>query len=203
MGNTMANVLKFTLFIIFLITAACEKEIVNEREGHYVGELFGGGIIFWLSPDGQHGLITSLYDLDDGNGSAWSNILGEIGNSAQSMTNGANNTSAIISQNGHFSSAAKLCDEYVSGEYDDWYLPSQRELCLLVSQDFLVDYILDNDGKESTTGFTQENTDPTIGCYWSSTEAHDNIVYYYTFLGARIQATEKQYTFKVRAIRSF
>ncbi len=40
--------------------------------GHFVGELYGGGIVFWVSPDKQHGLIASLHDLDDGSGVAWS-----------------------------------------------------------------------------------------------------------------------------------
>lgn len=203
MKNIRVLTIQFVLLLVIIVLTSCEKESVNSKDKRFIGELYGGGIIFWLSPDGQHGLIASLNDLDDGSGAEWSNIMAGIGSSASSMTDGLSNTNAIISQNGHLASAAKLCEEYDSGDYNDWYLPSQRELCLLVSQDFLLDYILDNDNNENTNGFTQENLDPTIGCYWSSTEAHDNIVYYYTFLGARIQATEKQYTFKVRAIRSF
>lgn len=191
--------LKNCLVVAILLLVSCEKE----KDTHYLGELYGGGIIFWLSPDKQHGLISSVADLDNGSGIVWSNIITEIGTSSQSMTNGASNTSAIVTQSGHLSSAAKLCDDYVMDGFSDWYLPSQRELCLLVSQDFLIDYVLDNDGDGNTSGFTQENKTPTIGCYWSSTEAHDNIAFYYTFLGDRMQATEKSYTFMVRAIRAF
>ena len=31
--------------------------------GHYIGERFGGGIIFWMTPDSMHGLIADTTDL--------------------------------------------------------------------------------------------------------------------------------------------
>ena len=62
---------------------------------------------------GEHGLICSLVDIDGGSGVAWSNIDNvEIGTTAKSDFNGVPNTIAIIGQNGHISSAAKLCVDY-------------------------------------------------------------------------------------------
>jgi len=183
------------------------KKYVDDNvgsSGHYVGELYGGGIVFWVTPDGQHGLIASLDDLDGGSGIAWSNILyTEIGASAQSMTDGASNTAAIIAQSGHTSSAAKLCNDYAGGGFNDWYLPSNRELYLLASQDVLIDYILDNDGNGATNGFSQEYAAPTYGRYWSSTEYYGSNAWYYYFVYGYSDVNNKAYTYRVRAVRAF
>ena len=171
---------------------------------HYVGELYGGGIVFWVSPDGQHGLIASLDDLDGGSGVAWSNVTGtSVGSSARSMTDGANNTAAIIAQGGHTNSAAKLCDDYTGGDSTDWYLPSGRELYLLASQDVIIDYILDNDGDAGTKGFLQEYNPSIYGRYWSSTEAFNTDSFYYSFTSGYSTSGTKSALFRVRAVRAF
>ncbi len=174
---------------------------------HYVGELFGGGIVFSVYDNGQHGLIASLKDLDDGSGTEFSDIL-EYFEIAESMTDGAGNTAALIAQ-GPTSGAAKLCDDYsitIDGQtYDDWYLPSTRELYLLCSQDIIIDKILDEDGDETTVGFTQAFQPPTQGRYWSSTQLYLDPSYAWHFLfgyGSTTYAS-KSNPFKVRAIRAF
>jgi hypothetical protein len=172
--------------------------------GHYVGELYGGGIVFWVSPDGQHGLVASLDDMEGGSIVPWSNVQDVvIGESAISMTDGEDNTLAIIAQPGHTSSAAKLCRDYRGGGYSDWYLPSLKELVLLASQDILIDYILDNDGDASTNGFVQEYIFPAYGRYWSSTEASYNYAWKYSFSFNAADGSVMETGFKVRAIRSF
>lgn len=171
---------------------------------HYVGKLYGGGIVFYVDQTGGHGLIASLDDLDGGSGAAWSNIINiEIGASAQSMTDGASNTTAITGQAGHTSSAAKLCEDYAGGSFTDWYLPSNRELYLLASQDILIDQILDNDGDPSTNGFSQEYISPTYGRYWSSTEHHSLSAWSYYFYNGYSSNYYKNYAYRVRAVRAF
>jgi len=99
---------------------------------HYVGELYGGGVVYWVDYTGQHGLIVSMVYLSIGQ--AWSDVSSTlIGASAQSDWDGPGNSNAIIGQNGHTSSAAKLCLDYTNadygtGTYSDWYLPSRGEL---------------------------------------------------------------------------
>ena len=46
--------------------------IINASNTHYIGELFGGGIVCWVDNTGQHGLIVSLVDISTG--WDWSNI---------------------------------------------------------------------------------------------------------------------------------
>lgn len=170
----------------------------------YVGELYDGGIVFYVDHTGGHGLIASLDDLDGGGGVAWSATQStEIGASAQSWTDGASNTAAIVAQDGTAGYAATLCNEYRGGGYTDWYLPSNRELYLLASQDILINNILDNDGEPNTNGFKQRYVVPTYGYYWSSTEGGSTGASTYRFTFGYENSGPKSGTYRVRAIRAF
>lgn len=165
--------------------------VISATNGHYVGEFYGGGVIFWVSADGQHGLIASLTDLDGGNGVAWSAspTIGIM--TARSMKNGSTNTAAIVAQDGTAGYAATMCNSYSGGGYNDWYLPSGRELYLLASQDFII------------SGFGEDYTSPTFGKYWSSTEYFSTSAWYYSFPNGSLNNDVKTGTYRVRAIRSF
>jgi hypothetical protein len=161
---------------------------------HYIGELYGGGIIvaIWKEAGIEKGLIASLTDLSSG--STWSNVTQTlIGPSAQSWTDGQANTNAIIAQPGHTSSAAKLCNDYVSGGYSDWYLPALAELVNCFRPAYIVYNTLG-----PTNGFKLD------GSYWSSTEyeawqATDSGV-----LDSRPSTNYKSSTYdRVRCIRKF
>ena len=140
-----------------------------KTSGHYIGELFGGGIIVGLWRQGgiEHGLIASLTDISTG--TPWSNIVSiEIGVTAQSPNDGQANTNAIISQSGHNASAAKLCDSYTNtetgtGVFSDWYLPAIWELNQCFSAAYIVNNILG-----PSNGFGFSNSYRFV--YWSSTE---------------------------------
>ncbi len=169
---------------------------------HYIGELYGGGIIFWISPDGDHGLIASLKDIDDGTGVIWSDAADVIGETAESMTDGVSNTEAIISQSGHTTSAAKLCKEYSSDGYSGWYLPSDREFVLLAAVDYMIDDVFDNDDNDATGGFIQEYDD-LFGRYWTSTETPSGKAWIFSFPENLMKSAGKTSPYRVRAIRSF
>lgn len=154
-----------------------------KTSGHYIGELFGGGIIVsvWRQSGVEQGLIASLTDISTG--TPWSNITStEIGVTAHNQIDGQPNTNAIISQSGHTSSAAKLCDDYTNtdtgtGIYSDWYLPSILELNQCFNASFVVNTIL---------GVTNGFKFYTNATYWSSTEFSNTNAYaidfsYYVF----------------------
>ena len=171
-----------------------------ERAGrHYIGELFGGGVVFYVDHTGSHGLICSVVDLSTG--MAWSNITAVmIGTAAQSFWNGLSNSNAIIAQTGHTISAAKLCLDYTNADYgtgifSDWYLPSSGELTLLFNDHFQVQKTLETDGNASTLIISKNG-------YWSSTEGDANNA---ILFGIGYQETNsKHYTdYWVRAVRSF
>jgi hypothetical protein len=165
---------------------------------HYIGEYFGGGVIFHLWKDStgaEHGLIVEKTNLS--NSQVWSNISSLIGLSAQSSWDGLNNSIAIVNQPGHTSSAAKLCLDLVSGGQNDWYLPSIDELSLMWHNRFAINKTLSTINGASI--IPQQ-----FNGYWSSTE-HQSGIMSWDFISdeGRIMVHGKSSQLPVRAIRSF
>jgi hypothetical protein len=158
---------------------------------HYIGESYGGGIIFCVYEGGQHGLIAA--NSDQGT-LAWT--AGSLTNT-MALANGVNggmaNTTIIIASQGYGNGtnyAANACNSYYLGVdniiYGGWYLPSLYELYLLKFQRHIVG------------GFVEG------GFYWSSTEADSNNAYYQQFSDNGSQGPKgKNLMLNVRAIRSF
>jgi hypothetical protein len=159
-------------YALFAGTAASVSGSSNTGNfTHYIGEEFGGGVVFyvWKDAEGQeHGLIVDKVDLSAGQ--AWSNITDiEIGPSAQSLWDGLSNSNAIVSQPGHTGSAAALCLNSTNSGQTDWYLPSVQELNMLWSNYFAV-----------VRTFSQIAGATLLqrARYWSSTE--DDYDYYFS-----------------------
>jgi len=161
-----------------------------------VGELYLGGIIYYVSPDGQSGLIASLEDLDGGGGVEWSDIS-NLESKATSFYNGSANTDSILSQ-GAANSAAQLCKNYGA----EWYLPSAWELHLMHIAAYEINKILDNDSDSSTHGI-QISTDGAEGRYWSSTEVSNNRAWSFMFNYGYTANSNKSTPCRLRAVRAF
>lgn len=164
---------------------------------HYVGELFGGGIVVSVWKDAQgaeHGLIASLTNLSSGiqwTTAAFSNTL--IGSTAQSTRDGLANTNAIVSQAGAGTDyAAGLCKAYNAGGFNDWYLPATWELNLCYNSALNVNEILGD-----VNGFL------SASYYWSSTEAGYGGAWFETFSRGFTVNDVKGYFNAVRAVRRF
>ena len=167
---------------------------------HYIGELYGGGIVVfvWKESGVEKGLIASLIDMKtstNSNNISWTTValagtLVPLG--AKSLVDGKSNTAAIIAQNGSAAdTAATICDAYTNGGYSDWYFPSIWELDQIYSAAFIVNTILG-----STDGI-KTNT------YWSSTEINNSFAYIkYLDLGYTNNIT-KGNLLLVRAVRRF
>jgi hypothetical protein len=175
----------------------------NNGFDHFIGEEFGGGVIYhlWKDAEGiEHGLIADKIDLSSG--VQWSNVTNsQIGINAQSTWNGLNNSLAIIAQNGHINSAASLCINSTNSGFSDWYLPSTDEFNLLWQNRFNVNKTL-----STITGATPL---PNSVNYWTSTEnSADRAWHFYGYIGfgfdnnfyGNYLKTTNNYT---RAIRSF
>jgi Protein of unknown function (DUF1566) len=161
---------------------------------HWIGEQYGGGVIFHLYKDNQgveHGLILALNN--QSSSQSWSNVIQEIGANAQSSWNGATNSNAIVSQSGHTNSAAKLCIDLVSGGQNDWYMPSIQELSLLWNNYFTV--------ASSLTQITGAQLLSTY--YWSSSEYCADYGWYIDFTNGNTDYNYKTNATNVRAIRAF
>ena len=164
---------------------------------HYIGEEYGGGVIFHLWKDNagvEHGLIVAL--TDQSISQAWSNVTSaEIGTSAQSSWDGLSNSNSIVGQAGHTSSAAKLCLDLVSGGQSDWYLPSIQELNMLWNNYYTVARVL-----SQISGAAQLSNSE----YWSSSELNNGFAWYFNFdYGYADLYYGKDYTRYVRAVRAF
>jgi hypothetical protein len=156
------------LSVPYALHANTATSTIGNSEGftHYVGELFGGGIVVsvWKTAGVEHGLIASLTNLSLGiqwTTPAFQDV--EIGPNAQSPTNGLANTNAIVAQAGAGTSyAAGLCKAYNAGGFNDWYLPAAWELNQCYNAALIVNEVL---GNSNGFIFLDSNT-----YYLSSTE---------------------------------
>jgi hypothetical protein len=163
---------------------------------NYIGEQFGGGVVFHLWKDvsgAEHGLIVDKTDLSTAQ--VWSNIDAIlIGSSAQSNWDGLSNSNAIFGQAGHTSSASALCLNSTIGGQSDWYLPSIQELNMLWNNYYTVARSL-----TQISGATQ--LQPAY--YWSSTENASNASWALAFDYGDAGNASKASAHCVRAVRAF
>jgi hypothetical protein len=157
---------------------------------HYIGEPYGGGIVFYVYDNGKHGLIAATSDQSSSirwYGGSNTNTRAR----ADGVGAGLKNTAIIIANQGAVDGnafAATVCNEYsvtVDGvTYGDWYLPSKNELNLLYLQ------------KSVVGGFANDS-------YWSSTEYDLNYAWNQYFYDG-FQGTNRKFgIYYVRAIRAF
>ncbi len=157
---------------------------------HYIGENYGGGIVFYVYDNGQHGLIAAK--ADQSTGIEW--YGGTITNTrarADGIGAGLKNTAIVIANQGPVDGrdfAATVCNEYsitVNGiTYGNWYLPSKHELNLLYLQ------------KDVVGGFANDY-------YWSSNEEYDYGAWVHSFADGTQNNYYKYYSYRVRAIWAF
>ncbi|MFM2441683.1 MAG: hypothetical protein RL449_324, partial [Bacteroidota bacterium] len=164
----------------------------SATSAHYIGEAYGGGIVFYVYDGGMHGLITASIDQNAGAGIRWH---GGTNTNTRARGDGVGaglkNTAIIIANQGAVDGnafAATVCNEYsvTAGgvTYGDWYLPSKHEIYLLSLQRTVIG------------GFAG-------AYYWSSTEGNNTDAYFQSFFSAEVKTYAKSYEAKVRAIRAF
>ena len=196
MTTTQRNLISSpaTGLTIYNTTKSCNESYNGSSwvsNTHYIGENYGGGIVFYVYDNGQHGLISAT--ADQHTGMQWYNGTHRMtGTGGDGLNAGAMNTALIVAtqmadnQIGNF--AAKVCADYsvTAGgvTYGDWYLPSKYELNLLYLQ------------KDVVGGFTNNN-------YWCSSEFYETSAYYQWFESGLQGTANKTNLFHVRAVRSF
>jgi hypothetical protein len=177
--------------VLLMLTSYSNKKNDNNPNSkptdYYIGQNYGGGIIFYIDSTGQHGLIAATADQSKSmqwgcQGSLIPVIFTAIGT-------GQANTTTILNVCPTPSIAARICDQYsetVDGvTYDDWFLPSKDELYLLYQQKTIVG------------GFA------TYSLYWSSSQYNANYAWGQGFGNGSQSFNTKGYTTCVRAIRAF
>lgn len=173
------------------------EEISFTTSAHVIGEIFEGGIIFYLNDyTGNHGLVCT--QTDQSSSAEWGCIYTEInGADGMNVGTGSQNTIDIVTGCSTVATAAKICDDLSLNGYSDWFLPSQTELALMFYNIF---------GK-NLGNFSKVK-------YWSSSESSSDIAKTGDFSGP-IDVTHQNpsYTFYtwdfkksknyVRAVRAF
>jgi hypothetical protein len=152
---------------------------------HYLGELFDGGIIFYLykGSDGlEHGLIVATTETT----CAWQSTVTLV--NANRLDDGFYNTSLMTN------SPAKT---YISSLGTGWYLPSIDELFLLSSLRYNADKGL------RLGGYTLLSNTIGNNLYWSSSEYDLNTASSFVFNNGGIGTYSKTTLRLVRAIRAF
>lgn len=170
--------------------------VINASEGgssssHYIGELFGGGIVFWVDNTGQHGLIVCLVELGI---AQWSTEHPNTG--AISLWNGQGNSAIILG----VSPAASICDGYINsnygtGIYADWYLPAIDQLNLIYDARYILN--------KNIEGVSGADIVEQLAVYWSSTEYTYWDAWCFRFVEGTPYSFEKIHNLTVRAVRSF
>lgn len=174
---------------------------------HQVGDLFQGGVVFYVDSTQQHGLVVSLSDL--GEPVEWRNGEGGdrmINAKGQGLGSGESNTRLVISeqtidqQDGDFA-ALRAASYQISADgktpcpatmtasqtcYGGWYLPSVYELVLLHSS-------------LKPLGLAELKDEP----YWSSSESNTTQAFVMDFATGELKAQEKSIPATIRAIHNF
>jgi len=197
-GTTIINVapdqpITLTAGPGIVVSGSYPSFTLSASSGRFVGELFGGGIVFYVYDNGQRGFIASLTDL--GTVSQWHTGFSNSG--ATNYYDGGANTAQIVGTQGAGSYAAKVCSDYMAGGFTDWYLPSLWELNLLFQNAAMISFKLANDGNPGTSPLT------ATGSYWSSTQFDNELAYMIYFPDGTPYLDYKNKSYRIRAVRRF
>jgi hypothetical protein len=158
---------------------------INE---YLVGMEAEGGIVFYVDETGQHGLVAATEDLGTYQWGCFGTVL--TGADGTSIGTGFQNTLDIASGCSETPIAASEALAYESEGHSDWYLPSINELIEMYNT-------IGNGSPEGNIGGFSNSF------YWSSSEYSNGSAWYVDFGNGFTYGSNKDYTFRVRVIRSF
>ncbi len=203
-NHWLMNKTTYTCLIacLFAISISCNKEatltssqslptssekVSQPAVKYFIGEQFGGGIIFYLDKSGKHGLISSSADLEEP--APWSRKDTLNGAKDTALGAGAVNTVKIFNTQGYpqFDAdnyAALECIMLTQNGYEDWYLPSVDELIKLYQN------------KTAVGGFQ-------LFSYWSSSEVSSTKAWLVNFSSGTQSLQFKTAQYALRPIRKF
>jgi hypothetical protein len=147
-----------------------------------VGQSYQGGTVIFVNNKGDHGIIAAFADLDTAQwGCSGTTISGADGTA---IGTGFGNTDKITSQCPTAGIAARLCSDYVSGGYSDWFLPSYDELATLYLNRRLFNNL-------------------AAGIYWSSSQNNNSSAFCRSFSSTSTTVSLKTTYAHVRPVRAF
>jgi len=155
------------------------------EDGISVGDVYSGGIVFYVDLTGEHGLVCADVNQDGG---PWGcSGIALTGANGTGVGSGLQNTVNIVTECTEQHTAASICYNLILYGYDDWYLPSENELLLMRTNLYYNGISAFDDGG-----------------YWSSSQVNSGTATVIFFTPTPEQwGTDKSSSRKVRAIRSF
>jgi hypothetical protein len=199
------NLIASTLIRTESISIIAGQSTLIQGTIYHVGDLFGGGIIFFVDKSGNHGLICSMSDINK-------HLPVEIREQI-SMASGENNNQAARkemelkmiaednSQNAKIACEGYTNSNYGTGIFSDWYLPTIDNLELLYKVKDVINKLLG--------GCDQKTADLLTKTYWSDSKFYDELFGYQDWAfdftnGSRASSRRPPPNlFGIRAIRSF
>lgn len=168
--------------------------------GLNIGDMHAGGIIFYLDPSGQGGLVASKNDVAQADWGCYGTVI--TGADGTIIGSGNQNTQDILYECLTPNIAADLCADFLDSGFSDWFLPSIDELSEM--------YFNIGQGANGSNNNIGNFTSSNLGKYASSTESSSTrvrIVLFATGTGSGgaggISTHSKAGTLNVRPIRAF
>ena len=150
-----------------------------------------GGIVFYVTDGGLHGLEAARSD--QSTGVQWGCFATEIGATGTAVGTGSLNTDKILQVCLTGGIAAKLAADYSLNGYTDWFLPSKDTL----------NQMYFNIGPGAPPPLTNVGRFYAGDNYWSSSETYSVFAWDQYFLNGYQDTDGKDNTFSVRAVRAF
>jgi hypothetical protein len=165
-----------------------------------IGSSYGGGVIAYIYQNGDSGYLSGqthgivVAPTDQAEFSEWGCFGSFIGCGSTSIGAGVENTNSIVANCSEIGIAARLCANLNSNGFSDWYLPSKNELSAIMNNRSTINTALSSIGGVSL--------DPSA-VYWSSSESSSSKAFCYYTAFNTVESKDKDFSFMVRAIRSF
>jgi hypothetical protein len=153
---------------------------------YYMFQRVNGGVVFYIDPSGQHGLIAS--DIDQPSNYRYGDSTLDItGATGTSIGTGQQNTAAIVAADPTPEIAARICDTSTHAGLTGWFLPSVDEVDSMYVH------------RDTIGGFNPS------GWYWSSSQQSAPAAWIVTFDHPIHNEgwTNKNSYLRVRCIRKF
>ena len=169
-------------------------------EPYEIGDIVGGGILFYIAQPGEdlngdgladRGLVAAPEDLDDL--LPWGCQGTSINEAANTVIgSGQQNTTAIIEECPVETTAANGADDYSVNNHNDWFLPTKDELNLMYQHI-----------GPGATGSNENIGNFAAPFYWSSSESSVGTAWEQIFANGNQGTATKGHEYRVRAVRTF